>query len=47
MVTQINFHMDDDQYEKAAEVKEDLGLTWPEFIDRAADALKGGTQSEN
>jgi len=41
MVTQINFHMEDDRYEKAAEVKEELGLTWPEFVYRAADALNG------
>jgi len=45
MVKQINFHVDDDIYDKADQVKEDQDLTWPEFLEKAADQLEN-TQAE-
>ncbi|WP_157575373.1 HNH endonuclease signature motif containing protein [Haloferax sp. Q22] len=40
MVKQINFHVDDDVFDKADQVKEDQDLTWPEFLEKAADELE-------
>lgn len=39
MVSTINVTLDDRDAERIKEVKEELGLTWPEFLSEAADAL--------
>jgi hypothetical protein len=39
MVTNLNITLDDDVADDARDVKDALGLTWPEFIEEATDAL--------
>lgn len=39
MVTHLNIALDDSDAEQVREVKEELGLTWAEFLVEAADAL--------
>lgn len=39
MVTNLNITLDDDVADDARDVKNELGLTWPEFIEEATDAL--------
>lgn len=45
MVKQIQFHLDDDIYEKVDQAKDERDLTWPEFVERAIDALNGDTDN--
>ena len=40
MVRNLNVALDDDDYERASAVKEDLGLTWEEFVVEATEALE-------
>ena len=37
--TSLAIKLDDEQYERARAVKQDLGVTWAEFIGHAADEL--------
>jgi len=39
MVTTLNITLDDDVADQAREIKNERGLTWPEFIEVAADEL--------
>lgn len=39
MVTTINASLDDDTADGIRAVKDSLGLTWPEFLEEAADCL--------
>jgi len=39
MVRNVNIALDDRNYEEINRVKEELGLTWEEFIVQAADCL--------
>jgi len=39
MVKTLNITLDDEQYERARAVKQDLGVAWAEFIGHAADEL--------
>ncbi|WP_121744878.1 hypothetical protein [Natronorubrum halophilum] len=45
MVTTFNITVDDDVADRVRDVKEDHGLTWPEFIEAASDALGGTHES--
>ena len=40
MVKTLNVTLDDNVHERAKRVKNELDLTWPEFIERAADELQ-------
>lgn len=40
MVKQINFHVDDDVFDRADQIKEDQDLTWPEFLEKSVDELE-------
>lgn len=46
MVTHLNIALDDDAAERVRSVKEDLGLTWAEFLVEAADALENGREMD-
>lgn len=39
MVTNLNIALDDDVAERVRKVKEEQGLTWAEYVEKAADAL--------
>lgn len=39
MVTTLNITLDDDVADRAREVKDNIGVTWAEFIEVAADAM--------
>jgi antitoxin component of RelBE/YafQ-DinJ toxin-antitoxin module len=39
MVTTLNITLDDEVAEHAREVKDELGLTWAEYVEEAAGAL--------
>ena len=39
MVKRLNVPLDDSDYETARQVKDDLDLTWEEFIIEAAECL--------
>lgn len=39
MVTTLNITLDDDVADRARRVKDEQGLTWPEYIEAAAEAL--------
>ena len=41
MVRSINVTMDDEDYQDAKSVKDQLGLTWEEYINRAREELEG------
>jgi hypothetical protein len=45
MVTNLNITLDDDVADDARDVKDELGLTWPEFIEEATDALENGADA--
>lgn len=40
MVKTLNVTLDDSVHERAKRVKDGLGLTWPEFIERATEELQ-------
>lgn len=40
MVRTLNVTLDDSDFEQIKDVKEDLGLTWQEFVLQATDALQ-------
>ena len=40
MVRTLNVTLDDNDFERIKAVKEDLGLTWQEFVFQATDALE-------
>lgn len=40
MVRTLNVTLDDSDFEDIQDVKDNLGLTWQEFVIEAADALK-------
>jgi hypothetical protein len=40
MVRTLNVTLDDSDFERIKAVKEDLGLTWQEFVLQATDALE-------
>lgn len=44
MVRTLNVTLDDSDFENAERVKEDLGLTWQEFVIEATEAIE---QREN
>ena len=44
MVRRIQVAFDDRDFEKISEIKNDLGLTWEEFILRAADELENSEE---
>jgi hypothetical protein len=46
MVTHLNIPLDDEAAEKVRVVKESLGLTWAEFLERAADELDASNDTE-
>lgn len=39
MVSTINTTLDDDEADRIKDVKGELGLTWPEFLSEATDAI--------
>jgi hypothetical protein len=39
VVKTLNITLDDETYRDARQVKDDLGVTWPEFVEVAADEL--------
>jgi len=39
MVKTVNVTLDDEVHERATEAKEELGLSWNEYIEEAADCL--------
>lgn len=39
MVRTLNVTLDDSEFEDVERVKDELGLTWQEFVTQAADAL--------
>ncbi|MFC3957873.1 hypothetical protein [Halovivax cerinus] len=40
MVKNVNVALDDRDYQKAIDAKDELGLTWEEFIVEAAECLE-------
>lgn len=40
MVKRLNVPLDDEDYEEISAVKQDLGLTWEEFLIESADCLE-------
>ena len=44
MVKTLNITLDDEKYERASAVKQDLGVTWAEFIALATDELDDGIE---
>jgi hypothetical protein len=47
MVKRLNIPLNDSDYEHAKQVKQELGLTWEQFIIEAADSLKETSTEEN
>jgi hypothetical protein len=45
MVTNLNITLDDDIADSARSVKDDLGLTWAEFVEAAAECLRERDES--
>jgi hypothetical protein len=45
MVTHLNITLDDDVADDARDIKNELGITWPEFIEEATDALDDGADA--
>jgi hypothetical protein len=43
VVTTLNITLDDDVAEYARTVKDDLGVTWAEYVEEAAEALEEKT----
>jgi methionine synthase I (cobalamin-dependent) len=46
MVRTLNVTLDDSDFERAKSVKEELNLTWPEYIREATEALAEQGQSD-
>lgn len=44
MVKRLNIPLDDSDFEKARAIKDDLNLTWEEFITEAAICLEQRTE---
>jgi len=40
MVTHISFAADDDVAEQAKQIKDERGLSWPEFLELATEELE-------
>lgn len=43
MTTTIDIELSDEAYQRITTVKEDLEVTWPEFLERAAEVLSDST----
>jgi len=46
MVKRLNIPLDDSDYENAKRIKQELDLTWEQFIIEAADSLEEKVEEE-
>jgi len=46
MVKRLNVPLDDSDYERVSEVKNELGLTWEEFLIEAANCLEASSKED-